>query len=85
MLHHVTPPHAPLFPPPTGSHYNVEQEVVGIQLEWEEAMKNRESVRALIKPQHLRPLYIMVCLMVLTQITGLTPVISNLSIIFKVS
>lgn len=79
------PPHTPPFSSPTGSHYNVEQEVVEMQLEWEEAVRNRESVKALVKPQHLRPLYITVCLMVLTQITGLLPVISNLSIIFKVS
>ncbi|KAK3866857.1 hypothetical protein Pcinc_027635 [Petrolisthes cinctipes] len=55
-----------------------------MQQEWEEVVRNKASLRdLLVKPQHLRPLFVTVCVMVFMQTSGIMPVLGNLSVIFK--
>ncbi|KAK8739994.1 hypothetical protein OTU49_003307 [Cherax quadricarinatus] len=68
-----------------GKHYDVQKEINMIQQSLEDAKNNKPSLKEFLRPHNLKPFVLCLIIFVSIQMSGLGPVLFNMSFIFKAS
>nr|XP_053629114.1 LOW QUALITY PROTEIN: facilitated trehalose transporter Tret1-like [Cherax quadricarinatus] len=68
-----------------GKHYDVQKEINMIQQSLEDAKNNKPSLKEFLRPHNLKPFVLCLTIFVSIQMSGLGPVLFNMSFIFKAS